>query len=77
LGSQLCSREGISRNIFLLASWSQTEEDVRFAYTMAEYTRGRVFFTARGGNWIAVLSGTTWRGASKLLAARESQAGKR
>jgi uncharacterized protein with von Willebrand factor type A (vWA) domain len=44
--AQLCSREGITINIFLLASWSQTEEDVRFAYKVAESTRGRVFFTA-------------------------------
>jgi uncharacterized protein with von Willebrand factor type A (vWA) domain len=44
--AQLCSREGITINIFLLASWNQTEEDVRFAYKVAESTRGRVFFTA-------------------------------
>jgi uncharacterized protein with von Willebrand factor type A (vWA) domain len=42
----LCAREGITINIFLLNSWSQTEEDVRFAYRLAESTRGRVFFTA-------------------------------
>ena len=44
--AQLCAREGITINIFLLASWNQTEEDVRFAYRLAESTRGRVFFTA-------------------------------
>jgi uncharacterized protein with von Willebrand factor type A (vWA) domain len=44
--SRLCQREGITINIFLLASWNQSEEDVRFAYRMAESTRGRVFFTA-------------------------------
>lgn len=44
--AQLCAREGITINIFLLSSWSQTEEDVRFAYRMAESTQGRVFFTA-------------------------------
>jgi uncharacterized protein with von Willebrand factor type A (vWA) domain len=44
--AQLCSREGITINIFLLASWNQTPEDVRFAYKVAESTRGRVFFTA-------------------------------
>jgi uncharacterized protein with von Willebrand factor type A (vWA) domain len=27
-------------------SWSQSEEDIRFAYRLAESTRGRVFFTA-------------------------------
>src|SRR6516165_1350622 len=41
-----CARDGITINIFLLASWNQTEEDVRFAYRLAESTRGRVFFTA-------------------------------
>ena len=43
---QLCQREGITINIFLLPSWSQTEEDVRFAHRLAESTAGRVFFTA-------------------------------
>ncbi|MGI9429406.1 MAG: hypothetical protein ACR2NM_12160, partial [Bythopirellula sp.] len=42
----LCHREGITINLFLLPSWSQTEEDVRFAYRLAESTTGRVFFTA-------------------------------
>jgi uncharacterized protein with von Willebrand factor type A (vWA) domain len=44
--AQLCAREGITINIFLLQSWNQTSEDVQFAYRMAESTRGRVFFTA-------------------------------
>ncbi len=43
---RLCQREGITINLFLLPSWSQTEEDVRFAYRLAESTTGRVFFTA-------------------------------
>ena len=43
---QLCHGEGITINLFLLPSWSQTEEDVRFAHRLAESTRGRVFFTA-------------------------------
>jgi len=43
---QLCKREGITINLFLLPSWSQTEEDVRFAHRLAESTTGRVFFTA-------------------------------
>jgi len=43
--AQLCSRNGITINIFLLQSWSQTSEDVQFAYRMAETTKGRVFFT--------------------------------
>jgi uncharacterized protein with von Willebrand factor type A (vWA) domain len=41
-----CQREGITINIFLLPSWSQSSEDVQFAYQLAESTRGRVFFTA-------------------------------
>ena len=41
-----CAREGITINIFLLANYNQTEEDVRFAYRLAESTKGRVFFTA-------------------------------
>jgi uncharacterized protein with von Willebrand factor type A (vWA) domain len=44
--AQLCAREGITINIFLLSNWSQSHEDVRFAYQVAESTRGRVFFTA-------------------------------
>lgn len=43
---QLCRREGITINIFLLQSWSQSLEDVRFAQRLAESTTGRVFFTA-------------------------------
>jgi uncharacterized protein with von Willebrand factor type A (vWA) domain len=43
---RLCAREGITINIFLLPSWSQSEEDIRFAYKLAESTRGRVFFSA-------------------------------
>ncbi|MDX1945597.1 MAG: hypothetical protein SFU86_09315 [Pirellulaceae bacterium] len=42
----LCAREGITINIFLVPSWSQSEEDIRFAYRLAETTKGRVFFTA-------------------------------
>jgi uncharacterized protein with von Willebrand factor type A (vWA) domain len=42
----LCQREGITINIFLVPSWSQSEEDIRFAYRLAESTLGRVFFTA-------------------------------
>lgn len=42
----LCQREGITINIFLVPSWSQSEEDIRFAYRVAESTKGRVFFTA-------------------------------
>jgi uncharacterized protein with von Willebrand factor type A (vWA) domain len=43
---QLCRREGITINIFLLPSWSQSREDIQFAYRLAESTLGRVFFTA-------------------------------
>lgn len=42
----LCQRESITINLFLLPSWSQSEEDVRFAFRLAESTTGRVFFTA-------------------------------
>ena len=42
-----CAAGPASRiNIFLVPSWSQSEEDVRFAYRLAESTTGRVFFTA-------------------------------
>ncbi len=44
--AMLCHREGITINIFLLPSWSQSEEDIKFAYKVAESTKGRVFFTA-------------------------------
>ncbi|HIF32730.1 MAG TPA: VWA domain-containing protein [Planctomycetaceae bacterium] len=40
-----CAREQITINLFLVPSWSQSEEDIHFAYRMAESTRGRVFFT--------------------------------
>jgi len=44
--AQLCVRENIVINIFLLSSWNQSEEDVHFARRLAESTRGRVFFVA-------------------------------
>ena len=43
---QLCLREEITINMFLIPSWSQSEEDIRFAHRLAEGTQGRVFFTA-------------------------------
>ena len=42
----LCKQAGITINFFLIPSWSQTEEDIQFAYRVAESTSGRVFFTA-------------------------------
>ncbi|VTR94380.1 Uncharacterized protein OS=Planctomyces maris DSM 8797 GN=PM8797T_16353 PE=4 SV=1: VWA_2 [Gemmata massiliana] len=42
----LCAREGITINIFLLSNWNQSQEDVQFAYKMAQATKGRVVFTA-------------------------------
>ena len=42
----LCKKEGITINIFLIPSWSQSQEDVRFAQRMAQTTQGRVFFTS-------------------------------
>jgi uncharacterized protein with von Willebrand factor type A (vWA) domain len=44
--AQRCQKDGITINLFLVPSWSQSEEDIRFAYRLAESTRGRVFFTA-------------------------------
>lgn len=43
---RLCRREGVTINVFLLPTWSQSREDVQFAYRLAESTSGRVFFTA-------------------------------
>ncbi len=40
-----CAREAITINVFLVPSWSQSQEDVRFAQRMAQATSGRVFFT--------------------------------
>lgn len=42
----LCQKDGITINLFLIPSWSQSEEDIRFAYNLAESTKGRVIFTA-------------------------------
>ena len=42
----LCAQDGITINMFLVPSWSQSEEDIRFAYRLCETTKGRVFFTA-------------------------------
>ncbi len=39
-----CQEQNITINIFLLSSWSQTEDDVQFANRLAEQTTGRVFF---------------------------------
>jgi uncharacterized protein with von Willebrand factor type A (vWA) domain len=44
--AKLCAKEGITINIFLLSAWNQSQEDIRFAYRMAESTKGRVIFTA-------------------------------
>ncbi|MBX3355902.1 MAG: hypothetical protein KF724_09415 [Phycisphaeraceae bacterium] len=43
--AQMCRRDGITLNVMLLPSWSQDEDDVGFAYRIAESTGGRVFFT--------------------------------
>lgn len=42
----LASRDGITINLFIIPSWSQSEDDIRFAYRLAESTSGRVFFSA-------------------------------
>jgi uncharacterized protein with von Willebrand factor type A (vWA) domain len=39
-----CAKQNITINLFLLPSWWQSSEDVRFAHRLAEQTRGRVFF---------------------------------
>ncbi|MBU6308575.1 MAG: VWA domain-containing protein [Planctomycetes bacterium] len=44
--AELCRREGIVVNVFLLSGWSQSRADIQFAYRLAEAARGRVFFTA-------------------------------
>ena len=44
----MCANEGITINTFLVPSWSQSEEDIRFAYRLSESTTGRVFFTSGG-----------------------------
>jgi uncharacterized protein with von Willebrand factor type A (vWA) domain len=44
--ARACHREGIVVNVFLLSGWSQSREDIQFAYRLAETAKGRVFFTA-------------------------------
>jgi len=44
--AQACRREGITVNVFLLSGWSQSREDIQFAYRLAETAKGRVLFTA-------------------------------
>jgi uncharacterized protein with von Willebrand factor type A (vWA) domain len=44
--AEACRREGITVNVFLLTGWSQSREDIQFAYRLAETAHGRVFFTA-------------------------------
>lgn len=41
-----CAKMDITINLFLIPSWSQSKEDIQFAYRVAEATKGRVFFTA-------------------------------
>jgi uncharacterized protein with von Willebrand factor type A (vWA) domain len=43
-----CADEGITINTFLVPSWSQSQEDIRFAHRLSDQTKGRVFFTAGG-----------------------------
>lgn len=44
--AEACRREGIVVNVFLLSGWSQSREDIQFAYKLAQTARGRVFFTS-------------------------------
>jgi uncharacterized protein with von Willebrand factor type A (vWA) domain len=41
-----CRDEAITINMFLIPSWSQSDEDVRFAQRLSQQTGGRVFFSA-------------------------------
>jgi uncharacterized protein with von Willebrand factor type A (vWA) domain len=41
-----CRQAGITINLFLIPSLSQSEEDIRFGYRLAESTKGRVFFSS-------------------------------
>lgn len=43
-----CAQDGITINMFLVPSWSQSEEDIQFAYRLCESTKGRVFFSSGG-----------------------------
>ena len=54
----LCRREGITINIFLLPSWTQSREDVQFAYRLAESTKGGCS-SPPAATWTATSSGTT------------------
>jgi len=42
--AEACRRDGIVINVFLLSGWSQSREDIQFAYRLAEVAKGRVFF---------------------------------
>ncbi len=42
----LCQRDNITINMFCVPSWSQSEEDIRFAHRMTAATQGRAIFTA-------------------------------
>jgi len=44
--ARACRREGIMVNVFLLSGWSQSREDIQFAYRLAETAQGRVAFAA-------------------------------
>jgi uncharacterized protein with von Willebrand factor type A (vWA) domain len=46
--ARACRRDGITVNVFLLSGWSQSREDIQFAYRLAEAARGRVFFASGG-----------------------------
>lgn len=41
---RMCKQQGVTINMFLVSSWSQSEEDIRFAQRLAQTTGGRVFF---------------------------------
>jgi uncharacterized protein with von Willebrand factor type A (vWA) domain len=41
-----CRDEGITINLFMIPSWSQSDEDIKFAHRLTQQTGGRVFFNA-------------------------------
>ena len=45
----LCQRDGITINIFLVPSWSQSEEDIKFAYRSSGTNEGKSVLYSRQG----------------------------
>ena len=62
-----CRKDGITINIFLIPSWSQSQEDVRFAQRLAQTTKGRVF-SLSVRVLIVLFSGITWPNRRDIIA---------